>query len=264
MSEIMGYGVCRLSVVPVRREARDQSEMITQLLFGDHYKVLDESNDHKWLQIRVYFDGYEGWIDQLQHKGIEKDYFDQINKLDLKISTEITAGILYKKKLVHIVLGSVLPISSTELFDLQEQFAFNGDSKNLGLKYHFEQMKQVALQYLHVPYLWGGKTPFGIDCSGFTQQVFRISGYKLKRDACEQFTQGEKVPDLDMANPGDLVFFKNKEGKINHVGILLEDSKIIHASGKVRLDFLDEKGIFNEELGKYTHDLIGLRRILSG
>lgn len=263
MSEILGYGVCRLSVVPVKKDASDQSELVTQLLFGDHYQILNRSRDRKWLQIKIEFDHYIGWVDAKQHKEISEEYFHQINNLDLKISTEISSGILYKKKLINIVLGSVLPIAATELFDVQEQFAYNGESKNLGVKYHFDQLRAVALQYLYAPYLWGGKTPFGIDCSGFTQQVFKIAGYKLKRDASQQYFQGEKAT-FENAAPGDLVFFHNDQNRIIHVGILLENSKIIHASGRVRLDLLDEKGIFNEEINEHTHITTGFRRILTG
>lgn len=258
----MENGICRLSLVPVRKDPADTSEMTTQLLFGDHYSVLEYSEDNKWLRIRIYHDDYEGWIDHKQHKSISGEYFDEINANDYKIATDLSSTILYKKKPLVIVMGSVLPVSTHELFDLEEQFAFNGESKNLGQKRDFEFVRLIAEKYLNAPYLWGGKSPFGIDCSGLTQMVFRISGYPLKRDTHEQIKQGEPVENLKSAKPGDLAFFTNSKNQISHVGILLAHDKIIHASGSVRIDFIDERGIFIESKGTYTHSLERIKRIL--
>ncbi len=255
------FGICRLSIVPIRIKPTDVSEMISQLLFGESFKILEISEDKKWWKIENDFDNYQGWIDRKQGKEIDEGYYHQIQSLEYKISIDTVSSILYKKKLLNIVIGSVLPITSAELFEMQEQFAFNGESKNMGKKAGFETLKKIALKYINAPYLWGGKTPFGIDCSGFTQQVYKIVGYTLKRDSHQQYMQGKKVKFKD-AIPGDIAFFSNDQEKIIHVGILLEEQKIIHASGKVRIDNLDEKGIFNEELNEYTHKLAGVRRIL--
>ncbi|MDH5474770.1 MAG: C40 family peptidase [Cyclobacteriaceae bacterium] len=253
-------GICRLSLVPVREGGNDASEMITQLLFGDHYEVTTVSEDEKWLKIKIIFDEYEGWIDAKQHTLITQEYFDQINHSNYKISLDISSSILHNKHHINVLLGSVLPISTNELFKMEEQLAFNGESKSLAEKRDFEYLKQVALKYINAPYQWGGKSPFGIDCSGFTQQTFRICGYKLKRDAYQQYEQGVSVNDEVL--PGDLVFFNNNKGKIIHVGIVLENQAVIHASGKVRIDRLDEKGIYNEEQRKYSHQFVGARRVL--
>lgn len=255
-------GICRLSLIPVRHRPGDVSEMVTQLLFGDHYEVLAVSEDYKWIKIRIHFDGYEGWIDVKQFTSITPEYFDQINNSDYKISLDITSGILHDKNHINVLLGSVLPISTNELFKMEEQLAFNGESKSLSQKREFEFLKSTAYKYLNAPYLWGGKSPFGIDCSGFTQQVFRICGYQLKRDAHQQAEQGQKVDELSVALPGDLVFFKNENDKVSHLGILLEENRIIHASGKVRVDTLSEQGIYNEDTRKHTHQLDSIRRIL--
>ncbi|NJN27462.1 MAG: C40 family peptidase [Cyclobacteriaceae bacterium] len=254
-------GICRLGVVPVRNEPKEQAEMVTQLLFGDHYTIVEESKDARWFRIRIEFDQYEGWISSNQHNEISEAYFHHLNHTEFKISTDITSTILYKKRLIQIVKGSVLPISSSELFEVNEQFAFNGSSKNLGEKLHVDFLKQTITSYMNAPYLWGGKTPFGIDCSGFTQQVFKLCGYKLKRDASQQYLQGIRVENLEEAQPGDLAFFKSEQGNITHVGIVMDTLEIYHASGYVRKDKIDEKGIFNEELSTYTHKLAGLRRI---
>jgi len=255
-------GICRLAIVPVRSEPSDRAEMTTQLLFGDHYSVLDHSADLKWVKIVVAFDNYEGWISVKQHNSISLEYFEHLNHTDFKICTDTCSSILYKKQIIQIVLGSILPITNIELFEVSGQFAFNGTSKNLGEKMGFDFLKQITPKFMFAPYLWGGKTPFGTDCSGFTQQLFKICGYRLKRDASQQFNQGIVVDSMADAKPGDLAFFQNEEGKISHVGVLMEDQDIIHASGFVRRDKLDNKGIFNEELTNYTLKLAGLRRIL--
>jgi len=255
-------GICRLGLVPVRVSSSDRSEMVSQLIFGDHYSINSYSEDEKWANITIEFDKYEGWIDIKQHTDISEAYFNHLNDTEFKISTDITSTILYKKRLIQIVLGSVLPISSYELFEVNEQFAFNGASKNIGDRQGFEFLKQIIKSYMNVPYLWGGKTPFGIDCSGLTQQVFKLCGYHLKRDASQQYHQGIVVPSLGDALPGDLAFFKNEKDNISHVGILMEDQDLIHASGYVRKDKLDENGIYNEELSTYTHNLVAIKRIL--
>lgn len=261
-TEVIDFGVSRLSIIPVRAEGSDKAEQVTQLLFGDHYEVVATNKDKKWIKIRVYFDRYEGWIDAKQHHSISKEHFDYINRADFKITTDVTTSILYNKTPLVIVMGSIIPISSTELFKMEEQFAFNGESKSIGLKRDVENLKITAQKYLNAPYQWGGKSPFGIDCSGFTQMVFKINGYKLNRDSSQQAKQGKSVK-VSEAQPGDLAFFKNKEGKITHVGMLLSADKIIHASGRVRMDHFNEEGILNQETKVYSHTFDSLRRIIS-
>lgn len=261
--EILDFGVCRLSIVPVRADTSDKSEQLTQLLFGDHYEVTGQSKDRKWLRIKINFDQYEGWIDASQHHTILREYFEYLNRAEFKITTDVTASILYNKSPQIILMGSMIPISSSELFKMEEQFAFNGEAKNLGQKREFEFLKNTAIKYLNAPYLWGGKSPFGIDCSGFAQMVFKICGYRLFRDSSQQANHGKLVKSVDQGKPGDLVFFKNADDKVNHVGILLDDDRIIHASGRVRIDHLNEEGILNLETKIYTHQFAHIRRILS-
>ncbi|MEZ4974317.1 MAG: C40 family peptidase [Cyclobacteriaceae bacterium] len=260
--DIVDYGVCRLAVVPVRKDPDDRSEQVTQLLFGDHYEILSFSKNGKWANIKIFTDHYEGWIDRKQHHAITVEYFNQINNANFKITTDIASNILYKKSPLTIVIGSVVPISGSELFKMEEQFAFNGESKSLGQKRDFEFLKAVAQKYLHSPYQWGGKSPFGIDCSGFAQMVFKISGYFIPRDSSQQAQAGRKVERLEDAEPGDLAYF-SKDGSITHVGIILEDQKIIHASGQVRVDMIIEEGIIDPETKVISHYLSGIRRILS-
>lgn len=259
--EIGEKGIARLSIIPVRAEASDKSELVTQLLFGDHYTITGISENKKWIRIQIYFDQYEGWIDAIQHHQISEDYFNQINNSDYKICTETASTILFNKHQTNIVMGSILPIATNEIFKVEEQLAFNGEAKSLSSKRDFEFLKQTAKKYLNAPYLWGGRSPFGIDCSGFTQIVFRICGYLLPRDASQQVKKGEKVS-IEDRKEGDLVFFNNDDGKIVHVGILLEKDEIIHASGKVRIDTLNDKGILNNESQRITHKLHSIRRLI--
>ncbi|MBL7874223.1 MAG: C40 family peptidase [Cyclobacteriaceae bacterium] len=261
--EILGYGVCRLSLVSVRQAPQEYAPLVTQLLFGDHYEVLDVPDTKNWIYIRIHFDGSEGWIDAEQHHGITFEYFEQINNANFKITTDLTCGLLFKKSPVTILIGSIVPISNSELFKLEEQFAFNGESKSLGQKREAEFVKSVALKYLNAPYLAGGKNPFGVDAAGFIQMVFKISGTILPRTLDRQILEGKKVDSLEESHPGDVAFLKG-HGKNNlHAGIILDDQKIIHADGKVRIDHLHEEGILRPDTKIYTHSLIEIRRFLA-
>lgn len=255
---VIDFGVCRLALVQVF-PSPSYGEQVSQLLFGEHYSVLAQSKDQKWLQIEEHRDGLTGWIDRLQHHSISAEYFSQINSTDFKITTDVASNILYKKNRITIVIGSIVPISGSELFKIEEQFAFNGESKSLGQRRDLEYIKATALKYLNAPHQRGGRSPFGIDAAGLVQMVFRLGGYFLPRTIELQYLQGKKVKD---ARPGDIVFFKGKDGKPEHAGIMLDDEKIIHCSGKVRVDFLIDEGILAAESKLFTHQLLGIRRVL--
>ncbi len=259
----ISFGVCRLSVVSVRKEHNQRSLQVTQLLFGDHYQVLAESNDKQWSLIKIYFDQTEGWIERKQHHEISKEYFDQINSVDFKITTDVCSTILYKKTPLSILMGSIVPISQSELFKMEEQFAFNGESKSVGQKREFEFLKAIALKYLNAPEQEGGKTPFGIDGGGLVQMIFRIGGHAIGRREEELLKEGKKVRDLDSAKQGDVVIIQSRKEKINRVGLLLEESKVIHVEGRVRIDQLMEDGVLDMETKIYTHTLQSIIRILN-
>lgn len=256
------YGVSRLSLIPVRRVPEEGSEQVTQLLFGDHYEVMESDDSGQWMRILINFDQYEGWISRKQHHSVSREYYLYNNKAEFKITTDLTTSILYHKNRQIILIGSIIPISSSELFKMEEEFAFNGEAKNLGQRREFEFLLGIALRYLNAPYQWGGKSPFGIDCSGFVQMVFKICGYKLQRDSGQQAGQGKAVSSLADALPGDLAFFKSRSDFINHVGIVLDGNKIIHASGWVRIDYLTEDGILTHDTKIFTHELVQVKRIM--
>ncbi len=249
----MDYGICNLSIVPLRADASDASEMVTQLLYGEHFKILESRK--KWSRIRLAFDSYEGWIDNKQFITItEKDYTDFENTKLMLSSDLVDFVTVPENQLFSICLGST--VSSAEY--LKHHF----EGKFISEKLPKEHLIETALLYLNTPYLWGGKSPFGIDCSGFTQMVYKLNGYKLLRDASQQATQGEALSFIEESEPGDLAFFDNEEGKITHVGIIMEDNYIIHAHGKVRIDRLDHSGIFNYEVRNHTHKLRVIKRII--
>jgi hypothetical protein len=256
------FGVCRLSVVPVLSEA-GVSVPLSQLLFGDAYEVLERSKDKLWLRIKINFDGTEGWINFYHHHSIPPEYFAQIINADFKITTDIVATILYKKSPLPILLGSIVPISSAELFKMDEQFAFNGETKAISQKREREYIKSIALKYLNAPETAGGKNPFAICSQGLIQMVFKISGYSIPWDISQQALIGKKVKDVSSAKPGDIAFFKNKSGKIIHAGIVLDENKIIHAFGQVRIDLFNEEGILNTETKIYTHSLASIRSVVN-
>jgi hypothetical protein len=245
------FGIGTLAIVPIRLEASDRSEMVSQLLFGEHFEVLDQNKS--WSRIRVAFDGYEGWIDNKQYRTISESEYQLLHELPDVLQSELIDYVSDKNgSLLPIPLGSCLQFLANDELNA-EQFVFEGEQISGQLPK--EQLIATALLYLHAPYLWGGKTPFGIDCSGFTQMVYRLNGRKLLRDAALQATQGEPLSFIEESSPGDLAFFDNEEGKIIHVGIMMSDNYIIHASGKVRIDRLDHLGIYNADLNRHTHKL---------
>jgi hypothetical protein len=256
------YGISRISILPMRSEPDHRSEMVNQLLFGEHYTVLRPADDGKWLKIQSAIDRYEGWIQREQYHEISADYFEQVGLMDYRICTDLFTSILFNKTEVNITIGSILPISSNEIFEMEGHLAFNGESKALGQKRDAEFIEQVAKKYVNTPYLWGGKSPFGIDCSGFTQIVYRIAGYSIPRDSSQQVMSGKQVEYFAQAAPGDLVILADENGKVDHVGIMLEGEKIIHASGKVRIDRLTPDGIFKADTNILSHHLHSIRRVI--
>jgi gamma-D-glutamyl-L-lysine dipeptidyl-peptidase len=233
--DLQEYGVCRLSVVSVRSEPQGHSPLVNQLLFGDHYEVVQTTGDAKWVNIRVFADQSEGWITAAHHHGITPEYFEYINKVEFKVALDLSSVMLYKKLPVSIVMGSIVPISSSELFATDEQFAFTGESKSLGQKRDFDFLKTIALKYLNAPHLPGGKTPFGIDAAAFIQMVFKLSGYPLKRTTEAMLDQGKRVT-VSEACPGDVLFFQTSKGL--HPGIVLDNHRLIHVRDWVVMETL--------------------------
>jgi len=239
----MGYEIS-VAVAPIRREPSDRSEMVSQGLYGEELQILEKQE--KWAMVRMQADGYEGWVDCKQFCEI------QLGQESTQLSATLTFCTLPNKTNQWLAAGSVIAPDTT--FSSQQP-VWNGSEPHI---------EQCALQFLNAPYLWGGRTVMGIDCSGFTQLVMKLNGISIPRDAYQQADLGTEVTFVEEAITGDLAFFDNAEGRIIHVGIVLRTSiesvQIIHASGKVRIDALDHQGIFNRELSAYSHKLRIIKR----
>ena len=232
------YGICHLSIIPVRKNSTSKSELVSQLIYGELFKVIEKKE--KWFYIESIDDKYSGWINHSQFKEILEQDFKKVKKTKSKLLNNISSEIETENGNMSITIGS--KISSAFILNhklKQKEYSKNSIIKN-------------SLKFLNSPYLWGGRTPYGIDCSGFSQQVYKLNGFQLARDASQQALQGKEVK-LEKAKPGDLAFFGDK--KITHVGIIMDSNKIIHAFGCVRIDYLNEKGIINSISKKITHYL---------
>lgn len=258
----MKFGICLLSAIPVRLEPSDTSEMLTQLIFGDLVIVSDSKGS--WLKTRIVYDNYEGWVDEKQIYFIEEDEFNTLNNAPCSFTKDLIEIIEDEQgNISPIVFGSSMRLLENNKFSVgSKTFSFTGQLSDPNSKIQAASILEDALLFLSAPYLWGGKSPLGIDCSGFIQTIFKVNGVELLRDSGQQATQGETISLMDEALPGDLVFFDNNEGLITHVGLIIEKDKVIHASGKVRVDTIDYHGIYNKELNKYTHSLRLIKRIL--
>ena len=262
----MRYGISNLSIVPVRSEPREKSEMCTQVLFGEHYTIMEENA--KWCQIKLGFDGYEGWIDRKMVNEIDEEDFLQLAKNPQIVTTDVfnivqpTGG--YSNFL--IVAGSSLPHfdAVNRKFKIGKvEYNIQGNTVTSDPQSVREVIIENALKYFNAPYLWGGRSPFGIDCSGFSQVLYKMAGLTIPRDAVQQAMLGDNLTFVEEALPGDLAFFDNEDGAIIHVGVIWEKNKIIHSSGKVRIDNVDHFGIFNIDTGRYTHQMRLMRKLIN-
>lgn len=256
------YHVCRLAVAPIRKEPSDRSEIVSQLLFGDRVEVLEKTE--KWCLIKTRHDSYEGWMDYKQLQKIADVLYADEQGYQYLTSTQLDNTLIASNGTKYYLSpGSTLPY-------YENGFCFIGDQKfevtskpfipsKAGFKLNVEQ---TAKFFENTSYLWGGRTFFGIDCSGFVQTVYKLNGIQIRRDASQQAEQGEIVDFLASAELGDLAFFDNEDGKITHVGLMLGNDKIIHSAGMVRIDPIDDQGIYNAELGRYTHKLRIIKRFV--
>ncbi|MGI4020065.1 MAG: C40 family peptidase [Janthinobacterium lividum] len=252
----MQYGLINLAIVPLREKAAHSSQKVSQLLFGEGFTVLETENG--WLKIKTENDSYEGYIQATQSVLVEENVYEKY-LLKTVLLTYEPVTIISKKSdnsLLYLPAGSqIVGLENNEfvlgstMFQLQNQLQPKANS-----------LIDFANTYLNTPYLWGGRTHFGIDCSGFAQAVYRSQNIQLKRDAWQQAEQGQIVDFLQAALPGDLAFFDNEAGRIVHVGIMLNNEQIIHASGNVKIDRIDDQGIYSAEQKKYTHQLRIIKR----
>ncbi len=254
----MLFAICCVSASPMRAAASHKSEMVSQLLFGEYCRVT-QSGDEQWLRIACRQDGYEGWCQRSHLLAISEDqYLGPGNILTMERS-----GLLETSEgPMMLPMGSLLAGPALDLKDWPgTPSRFGGRIwDSLQAEMTPQHLREVAFQFLNTPYLWGGRSVFGTDCSGFTQTVFRFFNISLLRDAWQQVSQGFEPDSSGKVCCGDLAFFDNESGRITHVGIMLGEDEIIHASGKVRIDPMDPEGIIHSESGQRTHRLRSIRR----
>ena len=253
----MQEATCSVPCSPVRAEPSHRSEMVNQLIFGEDCHILELLKE-EWVHIESNLDGYKGYC-QLSHI---TDVENRENAWRIMLTTDWVTSIECYGTTMKVPLGSRIKVL--------ENSELNRGSNSAGIPVSlwdpevadkdFNQLENLSLQFLNTAYLWGGKTVFGTDCSGFTQTIFQFFNIKLQRDAWQQAEQGFSVNTLEDAQPSDLAFFESHGGKITHVGIIMSNSAIIHASGRVRIDRLDQEGIINKESGKRTHVLNRIKR----
>lgn len=251
----MSQGICHLSTIAVRQTAEDSAPMQSQLLYGERFKF-KERRKH-WSRIETAFDSFEGWVPNNQVRVLTEEEIQLIlEKKEYCYNIDLVSFISESQdSLITIPLGA--EVTNSKLFG----HTFDGNSR-IHTEGEKSNLIETALLYLNSPVLKGGKSPFGIDNSGFVQMVYKVNGLLLFRTVEQQSNQGEVLSFIEECEPGDLAFFDDKEGVIDHVGIVLQDNYIIHAHGKVRIDRIDHTGIFNAEEKRYSHKLRVLKRML--
>ena len=250
--------VCCVPVSPMRADASHRSEMVSQQLFGEKSIIVEKIEDN-WVKIKLKYDGYMGWVQQSHLSEIDEEHY---LKVDKDLTSDWVNEVDYNGHIMMVPMGSSLSaFSNGKAFWRKSSVYFGGKVWNPDeIKINPKLVKQVAFKFLNTSYLWGGKSVFGIDCSGYAQMTYKFLNTYLPRDAWQQAEEGKTVNFLQEAHCGDLAFFDNAEGKITHVGILLNDHEIIHSSGKVRIDKIDTDGILNMETKQRTHKLRIIKR----
>ncbi|MBN1108336.1 MAG: C40 family peptidase [Bacteroidales bacterium] len=249
--------VCENVFVPLRSAPSHKSEMLSQVLFGEKYRVTDHSGH--WIRIITDFDNYSGWLD--------KDHLQNSDGgNDMKGHVLNRSLLCYKEDNTKLILEAGCEIYEPDFGS--KTFTAGSHKYTAGGDFHESiivperSLADTALKFLNSPYIWGGRIAPGIDCSGFTQLVYKISGKRIPRDSWQQAEAGTEICFIDETRTGDLVFFDDERGKISHVGIILSQGLIIHASGRVRIDTIDHQGIFKAEINRYSHRLRTIRRML--
>lgn len=259
----MSYGICPLSIAPIRSSSSDSSEMVSQLLFGELVEIIDKKG-RQWVKVRCQWDNLVGWVAATQVKPITPSEFELFGE-HFAYNLELMQAVMANDFFMPITLGAQLPNFDGIRFQLDGQsYTFSGQAIFPNdIVATADVIIKIARRYLNAPALAGGRSPFGIDASGLMQNIFKIIGIKLPREANQQVYLGEAVDFVEEAKAGDVAFFEDSKGRVNHVGLMLSDSEILHAHGKVRMDKIDHFGIYSQEESRYTHKLRVVKRILT-
>jgi hypothetical protein len=248
----------------MRKEADEASEMVNQVLFGESFSVIEENKPKNFSFIRLDHDKYEGWVNSKCIHFLTKKEWEVTSKLPVAVSHEFSQTLQGGNSEFPMVIGcgSILRLSSPGKTRIGKIELSIPEIPENTTKKTREKLVNYGSKLISIPYLWGGRSSFGFDCSGLCQNLYRQVGIEIPRDASAQASVGFSLNFIGEALPGDLVFFDNDEGKIIHVGMIIGDSKIIHASGRVKVDSLDHQGIFSKEQNRYTHVLRLIRRVV--
>ncbi|MDY6801765.1 MAG: C40 family peptidase [Bacteroidota bacterium] len=254
------FGISEVSVIPVRKEPAEQSEQVTQILFGETFEIIEEQP--RWVNIKLTFDQYEGWVDKKMVTYLTQESYHKIKNSPSYITKQYLTPIIDvdKNEIINLPPGCTLPNfneKDNRFFIHQHNYLKQENSPQNNLN-----VIDLCKLFLNAPYLWGGKNILGIDCSGFVQVIYKILGIRLPRDASIQVNKGKTINFIGEITAGDLAFFDDEEGNIIHVGIILNKNEIIHASGKVRIDKFDHQGIFNRDEKIYTYKLRVIKRLI--
>jgi hypothetical protein len=248
----MNFGICLLNAIPLRKEPYHSAEMISQILFGETFKVLEATRF--WLHVLLDEDNYSGWVCSQQIIFLDELEYDAISKGPSLYIDDLVSYLQKNDSMLPISLGAKLPLLKNQQMRIAKHHFIYDGTVQTGFKPK-SGIVATAHFYLQAPHLSGGKTPFGIDASGFTQMVYRINGYSLLREAYQQASQGEVLSFIEESEAGDVAFFDDEEGNIIHTGIILSNNHIIHCFGEVRIDRIDHSGIYNVSTKKHTHNL---------
>jgi cell wall-associated NlpC family hydrolase len=245
------FGVCQVSISPIRATPSDESEIVSQLLFGETVEIIEVNLP--WANIKCIADGYEGWLDLKQIIQLNQTEYQHYYELDKTVCSAPLCPIEAKEGFLQVTFGATIP--SQPQFNVgSKYFKWSGIHNKVSLI-------KAAEHFNLAPYLWGGRSIFGVDCSGFIQIIFSTQNICLPRDASQQVEIGRTIP-YDQHQSGDVAFFINEKGKIHHVGLILAENLIMHASGWVRKDELRKSGIFRLDQQKETHKLYTIKRFI--
>jgi len=256
----MEYGVSRLSVVSMRAEANWHSLQVNQMLFGEHYLVLERETG--WLRIQHIPDDVQGWIPEAQHHSITYDYFVHVSDADFRITLDTVSTLLYRKSPLPIMIGSVIPIGHQELFALEEQLAFGGDSKSIHQRRDAEFIQQLARKFMNAAFLPGGKTPFGLEIHSFIQLLYRLAGYRIGRHPHSWPYLGVPVKSPVEFCVGDILYFRSQDR--DDVGLLLEKDKVMVMLGHLTPLRLEHPLLVDSETTQPVGEVTGALRLIKG
>ncbi len=254
----MHYAISVLPAIPLRSAPSEKEEMLTQLVFGEHVKIVEKKE--KWSFVETDFDSYHGWVDNTMIHPLSEELLTELKNTETKVTGDLFLPVLgdHDNYPFYIPAGSYLYnfCKSTNRFSIAD---LNFRCLKTPLFYPRADIREyitdAANSFVNIPYLWGGKNPFGMDCSGLTQTVMKLFGVNIPRDSSQQAKTGVIVGRAEDSKPGDLAFFETSKGVVTHTGIITGEHQIVHSSGKVRIDKIDNRGIYNEELKSYTHNL---------